>query len=126
MDRSLAETRDELQGRLRTAMRAKDVVATSVLRSTLAALANAEAVPVPQDATPGPDESSAHVAGARLGVGAGEAPRAHLTPDDVRAVLGNEHDERVSAAEEMSRLGRQDRAARLRAEADVLVPFMSE
>src|SRR5215468_9855921 len=44
--------RSRLQAALRTAMKAQDTVAVSALRSALAAIANAEAIPVPGAAVP--------------------------------------------------------------------------
>jgi hypothetical protein len=42
-----APLRDRLQSSLKSAMRERDATATSVLRTTLSAIANAEAVEVP-------------------------------------------------------------------------------
>ncbi len=65
---------DLLRRELLTARRTGDRAAAATLRSTLSALANAEAVPVDDDATRGASE---HVAG--LGVGPTEAERQELT-----------------------------------------------
>ncbi|MFF5987027.1 GatB/YqeY domain-containing protein [Prauserella flavalba] len=61
-----------------------------------------------------------HVAGAAAGLGAAEAQRRELTDADVRAALERDVSERLTAAAEYERLGRDDHAHRLRAEADVL------
>jgi hypothetical protein len=65
--------RDRLHQALRDALWARDKIAASALRSALAALDNAGAVPpgtVPAAA------SGPHFAGALTGLGAGEVPRA--------------------------------------------------
>ncbi|QRP44589.1 GatB/YqeY domain-containing protein [Amycolatopsis sp. FDAARGOS 1241] len=110
--------RANLRAGLTTALKNRDRVATTALRSALAAIDNAEAVPVDQPlSTAAGDE---HVVGAALGVGAAEADRRELTEADVRAIVESEVRERTSAADEYERLGRIDAADRLRAEADVL------
>lgn len=67
--------RRALRERLTQAMRDRDRAAAGALRSALAALSNAEAVPT--DGGLGPT-TSAHVAGAAIGLGAGEADRLEL------------------------------------------------
>ena len=105
-----------LQAALTGALRRRDKVAASALRSGLSALANAEAVsPVPLAGT-----SSRHVAGAATGLGAAEAPRRTLTPAEAEQVIAAEISERLAAADGYERAGRADRADRLRREADVL------
>jgi hypothetical protein len=80
-----------LRTRLTAAMRDRDRVAVSALRTTLAALDNAEAVPV-EDVGGGisVQSGSEHVAGAAVGVGAAEADRRQLTEDGERAVVASE------------------------------------
>lgn len=100
-------------------MKARDGVTVSVLRSTLAAIENAEAVeddgrPIIEDA---------RIAGSVGGLGAGEAPRAVIDEQAARAIVVREAQERRAAADEYARLGRLDEAARLRAEADLLAAF---
>lgn len=72
-------------------MRERDRVAVSALRTTLAALDNAEALPV-EDVGGGisVQSGSEHVAGAAVGVGAAEADRRQLTEDGERAVVASE------------------------------------
>jgi uncharacterized protein YqeY len=110
--------RDNLRSDLTAALKARDRVAVAALRSALAAIDNAEAVPV--DNLPGSVASSEHVAGAAVGLGAAEAERRHLTDADLRSIVENEVLERSVAAGEYERLGRDDAAERLRAEAEVL------
>jgi uncharacterized protein YqeY len=111
---------DDLTARLRAAlppaMRARDTAAVTALRSALAAIANAEAVP-----TEAPSGTFTAIgAGSALGVGATEAPRRDLTAADIAAIVRAEIADRRTAAEEYDQHGRADHAARLRAEADVL------
>jgi uncharacterized protein YqeY len=114
---------DEVQQRLRTALRsamkARDTIATSALRSVLAAIANAEAVspPPPQGRPPRAD---AHVAGSVAGVGAAEAERRPLTGEEVAAIIAAEVADRRAAAIGYDESGNADRAARLRREAEVI------
>ncbi|MFB9530178.1 NAD(P)H-binding protein [Nonomuraea roseola] len=61
-----------------------------------------------------------HLAGSARGLGATEAERRHLTEADLRSIVENELRERSVAAEEHERIGRDDHAERLRAEAEVL------
>ena len=69
--------RDRLHRALRDAMRARDSIAGSALRSALAALDNAGAVPP----DPAPAVASGpHFAGALAGLGAGEVARRSLIP----------------------------------------------
>jgi uncharacterized protein YqeY len=84
------------------------MAATSALRSTLAAIANAEAV----DAT--------HSSRPALGVGARDVPRRPLSDDEVLAIIRREISEREQAALEFESRGHAERAARLRAEASIL------
>jgi len=113
--------RDALRRDLVAAMRSRDAIAVSALRSAIAALDNAEAVAVDTTtATP-----SSRVAGAVVGLGATEAPRRELSPADVAAVLRREIAERIDAAEEATRLGQPDHAKRFRAEAHVLQRYVS-
>lgn len=110
--------RENLRADLKTAMKARDRVAIAALRSALSAIDNAEAVPIEE--TPTATEDTAHVAGAANGVGASEAARRELTDTDLRTIVEGEVRERTAAADEYARLGNEDAATRLRAEADVL------
>jgi len=112
----------DVRGRLRqalgAALRDRDPVAASALRSALAAIDNAEAVPAPQAAaTPA---GSAHIAGGAAGLGAGEAPRRRLSASAAAAIVEAEIAERRAAAAEYEHAGHGDRAGRLRHEADIL------
>ena len=115
---------DALRQALTTALRARDAVAVSALRSALAAVGNAEAVPVPDadggDGAGGDAGGGEHVAGARVGLGAAEVERRVLSEGDVVALVRAEADERLEAAAQVEALGRPEVAERLRAEAAVL------
>lgn len=101
-------------------MKARDRVAVAALRSALAAIGNAEAVPVESVPRAGAAEESA------VGAGAADAPRRDLSEDDVRAVVIGEVDERDGAARELASIGRGEDAARLTAEADVLRRLLAD
>lgn len=108
------DLRASLSAALPEAMRGRDRVAVAALRSALAAVANAEAVPVGHGPRAGALEQ------ALLGAGAADAPRRELTPGDVRAIVHLEVREREEAAQTVQAAGRPDEAERLLAEADVL------
>lgn len=101
------------------AMRARDRIAVSALRTALAALDNAEAVPVEEAGSHGPA-----VEQSPIGVGVTEAARRELSEQDVAAILRAEAGERLDAAAQLPAPAHADRAARLRAEAAVLLRFL--
>lgn len=105
-----------LRHQLTTAMRERDRVAVNALRSVLAALDNAEAVPVSADL---PVDSD-HVAGAVVGLGAGESARRELTDADERRVVEREIAEMHAEADDAERRGATDRADELRRAAAVV------
>ena len=110
----MALLRDELSA----AMRSRDTTAVAVLRSTLAAIANAEAVapnlPVPTS------EKASPIAGAVLGAGAAEVARRRLGPREILAIVRSEIVEREAAARDYESLGREAPARVLRDEAQVI------
>ncbi|WP_344578119.1 hypothetical protein [Streptomyces lunalinharesii] len=97
-------------------MRARDKVAVSALRATLSALDNAEAVPVGAAELRGVALEAAPV-----GAGATEALRRELGEREVLAIVRAEIDERLDVAAQLTDSAHADRAARLRAEAEVLL-----
>ncbi|GHH59809.1 hypothetical protein GCM10018781_03680 [Kitasatospora indigofera] len=101
------------------AMRARDKAAVSALRTALAAVDNAEAVPVDEAATRG--RALEH---SPVGAGATEAARRELTESDVVAVVRAEAAERLAAAAGLTEPAHADRVARLRAEARVLLHLL--
>jgi uncharacterized protein len=102
--------RTNLRRDLTAAIKDRDRVAISALRSALAAIENSEAPEVDDRAPVVPT----------AGLGSTEVERRRLTDADVRAIVEAEVRQRAAAAEEYDRLGRTEAATRLRAEADVL------
>lgn len=98
--------RERLQAALGDALRSRDTLRTSVLRTTLSAIANAEAVDVP----PGTTSS--------------EVPRRHLTEDDMRAVVTSELVELETIADEVRARDRTDAALQLEQKAAVLADLL--
>jgi uncharacterized protein YqeY len=101
-------------------MKARDRVAVTALRSTLAAIDNAEAVDRPATV----DDRLA-IEQIPLGVGAAEVERRALTPDQVEHIVRTEVAEREAAAHDYERAGRPERAEQLRGEAGVLSAHLS-
>ncbi|MFI8303981.1 hypothetical protein ACIF80_11095 [Streptomyces sp. NPDC085927] len=100
-------------------MRARDKAAVSALRATLAALDNAEAVPVDEAELRG-----SAIEHAPVGAGATEAARRELSERGVVDVVRAEAAERLEIAAQSTAPAHADRAARLRAEAAVLLRFL--
>jgi uncharacterized protein len=119
-DRGVSSETD-IRGRLglalREALRARDRVAASALRSALAAIGNAEAVLPPSGPAPA---GNLHIAGAAEGVGAAEAERRSLSEAEIGEIVRAEITERRDAAGQYERAAQADRAERLHREADVL------
>jgi uncharacterized protein len=113
------DLRGRLQADLRDALKGRDRTRTSVIRTALAALANAEAV----EAQPVTDRS-AHPQGAG-GLYAAEVERRALTDDETRRVLGEVHDDLLRSADELAGLARVRQAEELRAEADILAAYVA-
>ncbi|KRB43234.1 hypothetical protein [Terrabacter sp. Root181] len=99
--------RPVLRTRLTTAMRERDRAAVSALRSAVAAIENAEAVPVHDGPTP---TASADVAGAAVGLGATEAQRRLLGEDAERSLVLAEVQSLVEAEAAYAAAGDRDRA----------------
>ncbi|MFV0137883.1 hypothetical protein ACLGIH_32620 [Streptomyces sp. HMX87] len=100
-------------------MRARDKAAVSALRATLAALDNAEAVPVDEAGMRGPALEQSPV-----GAGATEVTRRELSEHTVAEVVRAEATERLAAAAQLTAPAHAGRVARLRAEAAVLLRFL--
>jgi uncharacterized protein YqeY len=111
--------RMRLNQALSRALKGRDAVAVSVLRSTLGAIGNAEA-PAPDTASPA-TTSGPHFAGTAAGLGAGETQRRRLSGAHVDEIVRAEISERQAAAREYEQAGHADRAARLRNEARILM-----
>ena len=106
-----------LRQRLTTALRERDKPTAAAMRSAIAALENAEAVP----ASPGlAAATSRHVAGAAMGIGAAEVERLPSTRLRSRPILRAEVDGLLEAAREYESLGHADRAVEARTAATEL------
>ena len=103
--------RRQLSGDLLLAMKAKDTIAISALRSVLSALDNASAVPASTVAAPVFGRNS-------------DVPRRDLSDTDCQNIISAEVSARAMAAEEYARFGRDDAAARLRAEQAVVERYI--
>jgi len=106
------------------ALRARDAIAVSALRSALSAIGNAEAVdPGP---APAAGAGSPYIAGAAAGLGATEARRRSLSPAEAEQIIRAEAGERQRAAREYELAGHADQAGRLRREAQVLMSVVTD
>jgi uncharacterized protein YqeY len=122
----------DLPARLRLALtealRARDMVAVSALRSALGAIGNAEAVEPGAAAPAGlgrpADPGSPQVAGAVAGLGAAEVARRSLSAAQIEQIVRAEAAEREDAARGYERAGRADPADRLRREAQLLLAVL--
>ena len=100
--------RDRLEADLQEALRSRDGIRVSVLRTTLSALSNAEAV----DAS-------------LVAPGVTEVPRRELRDDDIRGIVERERDELRTSADRMRRVGAPDRARELVAQARLLDDYLA-
>jgi uncharacterized protein len=117
------DVRARLRLALTSAVRARDAIAVSALRSALSAIGNAEAVDPGLAAAAG--AGSQYVAGAAVGLGATEARRRSLSPAEAEQIVRAEAGERESAAREYERAGHAGQAGRLRREARVLMSVVA-
>ncbi len=113
--------RATLRHHLASAMRAREPDAVSALRTAIAAIDNAEAVPAPEASQA---TTSAHFAGARAGVGAAETARLNLSDSQQLAILRDQVTGYTTEAARYEALGQQAAAARLRAQARLLAAFL--
>lgn len=111
-----AAMQTRLREDLRTAMRAKAAREVAVLRVCLAAIDNAQAVPVG-------DAHQTYELKA-FGDASVEVPRLTLDPEAVQKVLAVERDDRLSAAAEYDRRGSADHGAALRADAEIISRYL--
>lgn len=102
------DPRQQIRADLRTAIAQRDAVRASVLRTTLAALANAEAV----------DAST-------VAPGMTEAARRELDESAIRSVIEGEHTEAMDAVALLERFGRRTEAAQLRRQADEILCYLA-
>jgi uncharacterized protein YqeY len=106
---------DRMQADLSVAMKARDRVAVSALRTGLAAIANAEAPPAQ------PVSSSAEPVVGRLV----EHARLELSSHDVDRILRHEVDDRRHTIDAIQPYDRDDEVAELRAEIGVLERYLT-
>jgi hypothetical protein len=107
--------RRRLRAALVAAMKERDRVTVTALRSTLAAIDNAEAVD-----TTAMTSGSLTIESSPVGIGVAEAERRALSDEDIAQIVHSEVADREAAALEYDRAGRPERAEALRAEAQVL------
>lgn len=113
-----ARWRSLLRADLVAARRAGDQIRISALRSTLAAIDNAE---VPHNVTAvAPTGAPGPFAASVAGLGGAEIERRELSESQLNDVLRGEVDERLIAARQYEDSGHDGQAAVLRAEAGVL------
>ncbi|MGH3253435.1 MAG: hypothetical protein ACRDOI_45450 [Trebonia sp.] len=113
--------RDALRRDLTSAMKARERDAVSALRSAIAAIDNAEAVPARDE---NQASTSGHIVGAHLGVGAAEAARRDLSTSQQQAILRDQITDYTTEADRYESLGQQDAAARLRTQAHLLTAYL--
>jgi uncharacterized protein YqeY len=109
--------RERLRAALPAAIHNRDAAAVAALRSALAAIENAAAVPAP-----GRTEFGLPA----VGLGVTEVARRVQDDAEVERIVRTEITDRRTAADEYERLGRPERADRLRAEAQALVTQLDQ
>lgn len=114
--------RDALRSDLTAAIKARDTAAVSALRTTIAAIENAEAIKVTGAGTL--QGGSEHVAGASAGVGSTDVPRRELSEQEVEEIVRDQIAERMEAAAGYRGLGQVSEAERLIREADLLGRYL--
>ena len=119
----MTELEQRMRADLTVAMRSRDRDTVRVLRSTLAAIANAEAQPS-DDSEPTALRSAGGIAGASSGLGATDVSRRVLTVDDVHGIVADERRERLDSADDLAERGAAEPAAALRAEAAILDDYL--
>jgi len=97
-------------------MKARDLARVRLLRTTLAAIDNAEAVPS--------DQAAGAIEQASVGAGSTEARRLELTENAMRQVVEGEIAERRAAADAVGDT-RPERASELREQADTLADLLA-
>jgi uncharacterized protein YqeY len=103
-------------------MKERDSIAVSVLRTSLAAIDNAEAVEAPKGSLLG----QGPIAGAVTGLGAGDVVRRKLEEREIAVILMGKLTDRETSAAQYQELGRYEEAARLRSEAAVLAAVVRD
>jgi uncharacterized protein len=112
-----------LRHRLRAAVRDHDRIAIAALREAIAALDNAEALPIDTDLNA---QAGPYVAGGAVGLGAAEAERRTLDVAAQQAIVTTIIDARLAAANTYEEHGQTARAADLRSGAETLIAILEE
>lgn len=105
------DLRQVLQSELIMAMKSQDRPAITVLRSVLGAIANAEAVAVPQQT------------GDPL-IGFADVPRKELSPQQIKLVVLDEVEKRRNSIGYYGKAGRQEEAEALEKEVAILERYL--
>jgi uncharacterized protein len=125
----MSNVRSRLQAALRAAMKERDAAAMSALRSALAAIDNAAAVPASRQGPAAPSEAppseNVPIAGGVAGLGSEVARRA-VTEEEAAAIAAAEAADRRAAASDYRAAGRADRADRLLSEARAIESALEE
>ncbi len=119
-DSEPAGLRLRLRAELMRAMKAHDPVVVAACRSALAVIDNAEAA----DVSAAPPVEEGTFAGGVSGLGAGEVARVALSDAEAIALLTAEMARWRAVASHHDSAAQPDRAARLRAEADVVAAIL--
>jgi len=110
-----------LRAALKEAMKSRDVIATSAIRSALGAIDNAGSVGANNRDLP---VGSGHIAGSIQGLGAGDVPRREMNDGQIIEIVRAELRDRNRSSEEYRGMGRMEEAARLRSECEVLLSLL--
>ena len=102
--------KSRLRADLTAALKAREALHVALLRDLIAAIDNAEAAPIPANATSQPLDFL---------TGSAEIARMDLGPEQVRDIMKREILGREDAAAGYERVGRPDMAAKLRDEAEL-------
>jgi hypothetical protein len=112
--------RAALRRGLVAALKARDAEALAALRTAIAAIDNAEAIPATDTQAP---LTSADIAGASSGVGSTEAVRQSLSVGQLRDIVSEQIVEYAREADRYDLLGQPDAAQRLRHRARILAAY---
>ncbi|HEX3423135.1 MAG TPA: hypothetical protein VHS33_07015 [Sphingomicrobium sp.] len=114
---SVEELRSRLQSDLRDAMRNQARNEIAVLRTLLAEIDNAQAVPV--------GDLHERYSVRNFGDGSAEVPRRSITYAQLQERFCGDHDERLAAAAQLETIGQVGEAKRLRNEAQIVKRYIA-
>jgi uncharacterized protein YqeY len=115
---SAAPLKERLRADLIAAMRAQAKDELRLLRTLIAAIDNAEAVPIATEGAVTPPSGTR-----AFGDSSGEVPRREIDSATLDALLGTEADARLAAASFCEQHGHDAEAARLRNEAELIARY---